>query len=86
MEAQNIDSLWLGTCSPSLFVNQEHAAPLGLEPAPHDLRFIHATRTEAACASSSIALYNAIFGIESGRFKRALVRRKKNNAVEGEPR
>jgi acetyl-CoA C-acetyltransferase len=73
IEAKDIDGIWLGTCSPSMFVNQEHAAPLGLEAAPHDLRFIHTTRTEAACASSSIALYNAIFGVESGRFKRVLV-------------
>lgn len=46
---------------------------MALEVAPNDLRFVHTTRTEGACASSSIALYNAIFGIESGRFKRTLV-------------
>jgi acetyl-CoA C-acetyltransferase len=47
--------------------------PLGLEVAPEFLRFIPTTRTEGACASSSVALYNAIFGIESGRFHRVLV-------------
>jgi acetyl-CoA C-acetyltransferase len=73
LEAKDIDGIWLGSCSPSLFVNQEHCAPLALEVAPNDLRFVHTTRTEGACASSSIALYNAIFGIESGRFKRVLV-------------
>jgi acetyl-CoA C-acetyltransferase len=73
IEAKDIDGIWLGSCSPSMFVNQEHAAPLALEVAPNDLRFVHTTRTEGACASSSIALYNAIFGVESGRFKRALV-------------
>lgn len=73
IEAKDIDGIWLGSCSPSMFVNQEHAAPLALEVAPNDLRFVHTTRTEGACASSSIALYNAIFGIESGRFKRVLV-------------
>lgn len=28
---------------------------------------------EGACASSSISLYNAVFAVESGRFKRVLV-------------
>jgi acetyl-CoA C-acetyltransferase len=73
IEAKDIDGIWLGTCSPSMFVNQEHNAPLTLEAFPNDLRFVHTTRTEAACASSSIALYNAVFGVESGRFKRVLV-------------
>ncbi|MGO9138508.1 MAG: thiolase C-terminal domain-containing protein [Syntrophales bacterium] len=73
VEAKDIDGIWLGSCSPSMFVNQEHAGPLALEVAPKDLRFVHTTRTEGACASSSIALYNALFGVESGRFKRVLV-------------
>jgi acetyl-CoA C-acetyltransferase len=70
---EEIDGIWLGSCSPSLFINQEHVGPLGLEVAPEVLRFIPTTRTEGACASSSVALYNAVYGIESGRFKRALV-------------
>jgi acetyl-CoA C-acetyltransferase len=47
--------------------------PLGLEVAPEDLRFVPTTRTEGACASSSIALYNALWAVESGRFQRVLV-------------
>ncbi|OGR11181.1 MAG: hypothetical protein A2097_04485 [Desulfobacula sp. GWF2_41_7] len=73
ISAKEIDGIWIGSCSPSKFINQEHVAPLGLEVAPEDLMFVPATRTEAACASSSIALYNAAFAIESGRFKRVLV-------------
>ena len=73
LEPGEIDGIWIGSCSPSLFLNQEHVAPLGLEVAPDDLRFVPTTRTEGACASSSIALYNAIYGVESGRFRRALV-------------
>ena len=69
----DIDGIWIGSCSPSRFIDQEHVGPLGLEVAPEFLRFIPTTRTEGACASSSVALYNAIFGIESGRFRRALV-------------
>ncbi len=73
LEPKDIDGIWIGSCSPSLFVNQEHVGPLGVEIAPDDLRFVHTSRTEAACASSSIALYNALYGVESGRFKRVLV-------------
>ncbi len=68
-----IDGLWIGACSPSLFVNQEHVAPLGLEVAPKEFRFLPTTRTEGACASSSVALYNAAWAVESGRFQCVLV-------------
>jgi len=70
---KEIDGVWIGSCSPSLFVHQEHVGPLGLEVAPEAFRFLPTTRTEGACASSSVALYNAIFGVESGRFRRVLV-------------
>ena len=70
---EEIDGIWIGACSPAQFVNQEHVAPLGLEVAPETMQFIPATRTEGACASSSVALYNAAFAVESGRFKRVLV-------------
>ncbi len=70
---KEIDGIWIGSCSPSKFINQEHVAPLGLEVAPDDLKFVPTFRTESACASSSAALYNAVFGIESGRFRRVLV-------------
>jgi acetyl-CoA C-acetyltransferase len=73
LDPAEIDGIWVGSCSPSLFVNQEHVGPLGLEVAPEALRFVPTTRTEGACASSSVALYNAVYGIESGRFTRALV-------------
>lgn len=73
LEPKDIDGIWIGSCSPSLFINQEHVGPLGLEVAPKELRFVPTTRTEGACASSSVAIYNAIYGIESKRFKRVLV-------------
>jgi acetyl-CoA C-acetyltransferase len=73
LDPTQIDGIWVGSCSPSLFINQEHVGPLGLEVAPDELRFIPTTRTEGACASSSVALYNAIYGIESGRFRCGLV-------------
>lgn len=73
LDPAEIDGIWIGSCSPSKFVNQEHVGPLGLEVSPDKLRFVPTTRTEGACASSSVALYNAVFGIESGRFRRVLV-------------
>ncbi len=73
LSAEEIDGIWIGSCSPSKFINQEHVGPLGLEVAPEALRFVPTTRTEGACASSSVALYNAVFGIEAGRFRRVLV-------------
>lgn len=69
----DIDGIWIGSCSPSKFINQEHVGPLGLEVAPETLRFVPTTRTEGACASSTVALYNAAFAVESGRFRRVLV-------------
>ena len=73
LEAGDIDGIWIGSCSPSRFINQEHVGPLGLEVAPEALRFVPTTRTEGACASSSIALYNAVFAMEAKRFRRTLV-------------
>ncbi len=73
LDASIIDGIWIGSCSPSLFVNQEHVAPLGLEVAPEEFRFLPTTRTEGACASSSVALYNAAWAVESGRFNCVLV-------------
>lgn len=73
LNPEEIDGIWIGSCSPSKFINQEHVGPLGLEVAPDKFRFLPTTRTEGACASSSVALYNALYGIESGRFNRVLV-------------
>lgn len=73
LAAEDIDGIWIGSCSPSMFVNQEHVGPLGVEVAPEEFRFIPTNRAEGACASSSVALYNAVYGVESGRFRRVLV-------------
>lgn len=73
VDPKDIDGIWLGSCSPSLFANQEHTAPWVLESAPESMRFVPCTRTEDACASSSVALYNAIYAVESGRCRTALV-------------
>lgn len=72
IDASDVDGAWIGSCSPSRFVNQEHIAPLGVEIDPA-LRFKPMTRVEGACASSSLAFYDAVYAVESGRFKTVLV-------------
>jgi acetyl-CoA C-acetyltransferase len=72
LEAKDIDAVWIGSCSPSRFVNQEHVAPIAVAIDP-SLRFKPMTRTECACASSSVAIYDAVYAIEAGRFKNVLV-------------
>lgn len=73
LDASDIDGVWVGTCSPASFTGQEHMAAVGVEIDPTGLLFKSGNRVEAACASSSVALYNAIYGIESGRYNNVLV-------------
>jgi acetyl-CoA C-acetyltransferase len=72
LEPKDIDAVYVGSCSPASFLNQEHVAPLAAEIDPA-LRFKPMTRCECACASSSVALYDAIYAVEAGRAKHALV-------------
>jgi len=72
VDAKDIDAIYVGSCSPASFANQEHVAPIAAEIHP-DLRFKPMTRCECACASSSVALYDGIYAIESGRFRNVLV-------------
>ncbi len=72
LEAKDIDAVWIGSCSPSRFVNQEHVAPIATAIDP-SFRFKPMTRTECACASSSVAIYDAVYAIEAGRYKNVLV-------------
>lgn len=72
LDAQDIDAIYVGSCSPASFLNQEHVAPIAAEIDPA-LRFKPMTRCECACASSSVALYDGIYAIESGRFRNVLV-------------
>jgi acetyl-CoA C-acetyltransferase len=72
LEAKDIDAIYVGSCSPASFANQEHVAPIAAEIHP-DLRFKPMTRCECACASSSVALYDGIYAIEAGRARHVLV-------------
>ena len=60
----HIDSMYVGSMSPGLFVGQEHIGPmmadyLGVAPIP-------ATRVESACASGGVALRSGFFEVASG--------------------
>lgn len=73
IDPKEIDAIYIGSCEPSLFNNQAHNGPIAIDSFPEAWRFLPTQRVEGACASSSLALYNATYAIESGRFKRVLV-------------
>ena len=70
---KDVDGVWVGSCAPGIFANQEHLAAFALEIDPEGLRFKPMTRCEDACASGSVALYDALYAVESGRMRVALV-------------
>jgi len=72
LEAKDIDAVFVGSCSPGTFINQEHVAPLAAEIDPA-LRFKPMTRCECACASGSVAIYAGLNAVESGRARNVLV-------------
>ena len=73
IEGRDVDGVWVGSCAPGLLANQEHIAAMAPEIDPNGLRFKPMTRCEDACASGSVALYNALYAVESGRARIALV-------------
>jgi acetyl-CoA C-acetyltransferase len=70
---RDVDSVWVGSCAPGLFANQEHLASFATEIDPEGLRLKSMTRCEDACASGSAALYDALYAVEAGRARIALV-------------
>ena len=73
IEAKDIDGVWVASCAPGQFAHQEHLAAFATEIDPAGLRFKPMTRCEDACASGSAAVYNALYAIEAGRARAALV-------------
>ncbi|MEJ5183648.1 MAG: hypothetical protein WHT81_00850 [Rectinemataceae bacterium] len=73
IDAKDIDGVWVGSCAPGLFANQEHLAAFAPEIDPDALRFKPMYRCEDACSSGSVAIYNALYALESGRARIALV-------------
>ena len=72
LEPKEIDAIFVGNYSSGGFNSQEHLAPAAIDVHP-DLRFKPVVKVEAACASSSAAVYQGVYGILSGRFKNVLV-------------
>jgi acetyl-CoA C-acetyltransferase len=73
ISGSDVDAVWVGSCAPGLFANQEHVASFAAEIDPAGLRFKPMTRCEGACASGSLALYDAVYAVEAGRARVALV-------------
>lgn len=68
-----VDALWVGSFAPALLTDQDHLGPESLEAWPEALRFKPTQRVEGACASSSVALFNALYAVEAGRARVAVV-------------
>jgi acetyl-CoA C-acetyltransferase len=71
ISGKDIELIVGGSMSSGMFVGQEHTGALftdylGLNPVP-------AIRTEAACASSSVALSTGIMAVQSGKYKCVVV-------------
>jgi acetyl-CoA C-acetyltransferase len=73
LAGRDVDGVWVASCAPGLFANQEHLAAFAAEIDPDGLRFKPMTRCEDACASGSVAIYAAVHAIEAGRARIALV-------------
>jgi acetyl-CoA C-acetyltransferase len=73
LDASEIDAVWVASCAPGLFAEQEHLAACATEIDPAGLRFKPMTRVEDACASGSAAVYAAVHAVEAGRARVALV-------------
>jgi len=73
IDPNEIDGVWVSSFTPGLFTGQDHLGPLPIEAFPEALRFKASQRVEGACASGSLGVYNAVYGIESKRYKKALV-------------
>ncbi|MGA2976105.1 MAG: propanoyl-CoA acyltransferase [Spirochaetia bacterium] len=73
ISGKEVDAVWVSSCAPGLFANQEHIASFAAEIDPEGLRFKPMTRCEDACASGSVALYDAVYAVEAGRACIALV-------------
>lgn len=72
LEPKEIDAIYVGNYSSGGFNSQEHLAPAAIDIHP-DLRFKPVAKVEAACASSSAAVYQGVYAVLSGRFKNVLV-------------
>lgn len=59
------NGIWIGSCSPSMLINQEHVQPLGVEVAQNFLCFVPTTRTEGEFAKGYMSHHGC--GLEGMR-------------------
>lgn len=72
LSGKDIDAVYVANYSGGGFNKQEHLAPYAVE-IDEGLRFKPCVRVENACASGSSAVAQAMYAIESGRFRNVLV-------------
>lgn len=72
ISGKDVDAVYIANYSGGGFNKQEHLAPYAVE-IDEGLRFKPCIRVENACASGASAVAQAMYAIESGRFKNILV-------------
>jgi len=66
MDPNDIDAMWIGNFSNDFWVDQAHWGPIVADLFGHTPKPV--TRTEGACASSTLAFRDAVFAIASGYY------------------
>jgi acetyl-CoA C-acetyltransferase len=64
IDPKDIEAMWLGNFSNDFYVHQGHMGPIVADVLGHTPKPV--TRTEGACASSTLAFRDAVFSIASG--------------------
>ncbi len=70
IDPNDIDAMWIGNFSNDFWVHQAHWGPIVADLLGHTPKPV--TRTEGACASSTLAFRDAVFAIASGYYDIAL--------------
>jgi len=71
IDPKDIDAMWMGNFSNDFWVNEAHWGPIVADLLGHTPKPV--TRTEGACASSTLAFRDGVFAIASGYYDIVLV-------------
>jgi len=66
VDPRDIEAIWLGNFSNDFYVHQGHMGPIVADVLGHTPKPV--TRTEGACAASTLAFRDAVFSIASGYY------------------
>jgi len=66
IDPNDIEAMWMGNFSNDFYVHQGHWGPIVADVLGHTPKPV--TRTEGACASSTLAVRDAVFAIASGYY------------------